>query len=199
MNAPGDGPWARRRAAIAIRIEVAALELFLDRGVDEVTVDDIAKAAGISRRTFYRYFETVEHILMAMPVRSLQRMSRDIHARPPSEHLRQAFINAALEGDIPEAERRIQRLVARIAKRSPAAFGRAMGRIQPTVYALYEKMIADRLEMSGDDPSVAPLMAAVLVAVINQVSKDFKRGDEFRADATLLERALNDLADTLGR
>ncbi|HAQ59937.1 MAG TPA: mycofactocin system transcriptional regulator, partial [Microbacterium sp.] len=33
-----------------------AIQMFLDRGFDETTVDDIALAAGIGRRTFFRYF-----------------------------------------------------------------------------------------------------------------------------------------------
>jgi len=35
-----------------------ALNLFLERGFDETTIDDIVRAAGIGRRTFFRYFKT---------------------------------------------------------------------------------------------------------------------------------------------
>jgi len=37
-------------------LEHTALALFVDKGFDDTTVDDIARAAGISRRTFFRYY-----------------------------------------------------------------------------------------------------------------------------------------------
>src|SRR5262245_56107222 len=42
------------------RIRHAAVELFERRGVDSVTVDEIADAAGVSRRTFFHHFATKE-------------------------------------------------------------------------------------------------------------------------------------------
>lgn len=43
----------------------AAIELFERKGVSATTVDDIALAAGISQRTFFRYYPTKEHALFA--------------------------------------------------------------------------------------------------------------------------------------
>jgi mycofactocin system transcriptional regulator len=40
------------------RIEQAALELFTAQGFEQVTTDEVADAAGISRRTYFRYFST---------------------------------------------------------------------------------------------------------------------------------------------
>ncbi|MGJ9372799.1 TetR/AcrR family transcriptional regulator [Nesterenkonia sp. CF4.4] len=55
----------RERARGALRGELAdvALGLFEERGYDQTPVDDIASAAGISPRTFYRYFGTKEEVL----------------------------------------------------------------------------------------------------------------------------------------
>ena len=41
-----------------VRVERAALDLFTRRGFENVTTDEVADAAGISRRTFFRYYAT---------------------------------------------------------------------------------------------------------------------------------------------
>ncbi|MFK4762662.1 TetR family transcriptional regulator [Microbacterium sp. ZW T5_45] len=57
------GIRARARAVLKDQLADAALDLFEERGFDETTVDEIAAAAGISPRTFYRYFGTKEDAL----------------------------------------------------------------------------------------------------------------------------------------
>ena len=46
----------RRRSTTRDHIANVALELFAHRGFDEVSVDDVAQAAGIARRTLFRYY-----------------------------------------------------------------------------------------------------------------------------------------------
>jgi AcrR family transcriptional regulator len=53
----------RRRRETAREISLAALELFEQRGLS-ATVEDIAKAAGVSPRTFFRYFPTKEDAVL---------------------------------------------------------------------------------------------------------------------------------------
>ena len=53
----------RRPVTTAAEIERVALELFARDGFDETTVDDIAAAAGISRRTFFRYFASKNDVV----------------------------------------------------------------------------------------------------------------------------------------
>lgn len=55
---------ARRRNATRIDIREAALELFERQGVDNTTSEEIARAAGISQRTFFRYFATKEECVL---------------------------------------------------------------------------------------------------------------------------------------
>ena len=46
----------RRRSTTREHISDVAIELFAARGFDEVSVDDVAQAAGIARRTLFRYY-----------------------------------------------------------------------------------------------------------------------------------------------
>jgi mycofactocin system transcriptional regulator len=56
MAAQTLSPSSGRRATSIARLSHVGLELFFERGFDATTVDDIAAAAGIGRRTFFRYF-----------------------------------------------------------------------------------------------------------------------------------------------
>jgi AcrR family transcriptional regulator len=63
---PPQGPAARpslterRKAATQLEIARAAAALFAERGSEGTTAEDVARAAGIALRTFYRYFRTKE-------------------------------------------------------------------------------------------------------------------------------------------
>ena len=48
----------RRRSTTQDHITDVALDLFASRGFDEVSVDDVAHAAGIARRTLFRYYSS---------------------------------------------------------------------------------------------------------------------------------------------
>lgn len=64
MAPPPVGLRARKKAATAAALQTHALELFLERGYDETTVQDITDAAGVSQRTFFRYYPTKDAVLL---------------------------------------------------------------------------------------------------------------------------------------
>ncbi|MFI9759560.1 TetR/AcrR family transcriptional regulator [Streptomyces sp. NPDC051963] len=53
------------RAAVRAELAEVAFELFLREGYDQVTLDDLASAAGVSRSTFLRYFGTKEEAVLS--------------------------------------------------------------------------------------------------------------------------------------
>jgi AcrR family transcriptional regulator len=60
-----EGLRERKRRHTLERIAAAGLELFLRDGYDATTLEAIATAAGISRRTFFAYFKSKEEVLLA--------------------------------------------------------------------------------------------------------------------------------------
>jgi AcrR family transcriptional regulator len=68
VTTPGQSLRDRQRAQIRAEISRAAFRLFAERGYDSVTTEEIATAAGVSPRTFFRHVPTKEELLLA-PVR----------------------------------------------------------------------------------------------------------------------------------
>jgi AcrR family transcriptional regulator len=60
-----EGLRERKRRETLRRIAEEGLKLFLTNGYEATTLDEIAEAAGISRRTFFYYFKSKEEILLA--------------------------------------------------------------------------------------------------------------------------------------
>ena len=170
MTEPTNPKQAPRRAAISARIEIAALELILERGFEAVTVEDIATASGISRRTFYRYFASIEDICIASPRRSLERIGHDIRARPTSENLRQALVAALRYRQVSAIEAQIKALGARICVRQREEWLRMMARLDAATIHHFGDAIAVRLRLAGRDASHAHLLAAVLRVIISSIS-----------------------------
>lgn len=103
-------------AATERRIRAAALDLFLQHGFDEVTVEDVAAAAGVSHMTFFRYFPTKESVVLTDPYDPM--IAAAVQAEDPTlaplERVRRGFlaVTAGMDGsDDAEARARV-RLVA---------------------------------------------------------------------------------------
>lgn len=84
---PTSKPGLRERKQERVRQDVmdAGLRLFVQQGFDATTVDQIADAAEISRRTLFRYFETKGDILMAAMRGMSDFLETSLRARPAQE------------------------------------------------------------------------------------------------------------------
>jgi AcrR family transcriptional regulator len=76
-----------RRRATREALRSSALELFRERGFDEVNVSDIAGAAGVTERTFYRHFATKESVLFQDYQNRLEWLAAALDVRPADESL----------------------------------------------------------------------------------------------------------------
>ena len=92
-----EGLRERKRRQTRQRIIDEGLKLFLANGFDATTLDAIAEAADISRRTFFYYFKSKEDIVLAYQSGSIERLRDMIVSespdRPPLDVVRNALLN----------------------------------------------------------------------------------------------------------
>lgn len=73
------------RAAVRAELAQVALDLFQRKGFDQVTINDVAAAVGVSRNTFLRYFETKEDAVLAAFEARGEQVADALRARPTDE------------------------------------------------------------------------------------------------------------------
>src|SRR4051812_5008252 len=86
----------RRRSTTTDHISNVAIDLFAARGFDEVSVDDVAEAAGIARRTVFRYYPSKNAIPWGEFDKHLQHLRTLLAAVDPSVPTDQALREALL-------------------------------------------------------------------------------------------------------
>lgn len=96
----------RKKRAVQEGLNRVALELFFAHGFDRTTVDEIAQSAGISRTTFFRYFETKEDVVLFGNEQVGRLVLAALQERPETEHvwvaLRIALEKASTRVDMPD-------------------------------------------------------------------------------------------------
>ncbi|MGW7267780.1 TetR family transcriptional regulator [Streptomyces sp. NPDC054842] len=176
----------------------AAFRLFLERGYEQTTVDDIVALAGVGRRSFFRYFPSKEDVVFPDHERCLAEMTEFLTSGPPTEDP---------VGQVCDAARLVLRMYAenptfsvqryRLTKRVPG-----LRAYELSVVWRYERALADhlRVRLAGrsDGHLHADVIAAAVVAAHNNALRSWLRADgEGDADAHV-DRALDYVRRTFG-
>ena len=129
------------RADTRARIEQAALDLFARKGFEHVTIDDVAAAAGISRRTFFRYFATKADAVWGDFTGHVVRLERLLEdsggGRPVLEHVCAAYVEV---NDYTDADLPILRERMRLILTEPALLAHSQVR-----YAEIDRVVAEHV------------------------------------------------------
>lgn len=152
----------QKKQATREALREAALRLALERGPDNVRVDDIAEAAGVSPRTYNNYFSSREQaIVAAVTTERETRVASAVAAQPATGRLADAVIDAIVDQYTTQSESGRDALL--LITTHPAlrdAFVHAATAIEHPL----TDAIAERL---GDtDPHTARVLAAGVAAAV---------------------------------
>jgi AcrR family transcriptional regulator len=184
----------RTRQALA----ATALRLFAERGFEETTIEDITEAVDVSRRTFFRHFDSKEEVALPDKSELLGRLRQALAEHPASEppltSAREAIL--ALAGALSEDSMDVVVLRARLLTTEPSLRGRSLER-----QSVWEDVIAEALATRWRvDPAtdlrsrlvattaVAALRAAFMVWVARGAAGDFRQAAAQALD--LLEQGI---------
>ncbi|MEO5873636.1 MAG: TetR family transcriptional regulator [Streptosporangiaceae bacterium] len=91
------GRRERKKQATRESLIEAAFAIFVDKGFDATTVEEIADAVDVSSRTFFRYFASKEDVVLTFQEEQQAMFIARFEARPPAEPVLTALKHAAIE------------------------------------------------------------------------------------------------------
>jgi AcrR family transcriptional regulator len=159
----------RKKERTRLALIDAALELFLNKGYEATTIDQIAAAVDVSPRTFFRYFASKEEVAFALPADGLEHWVAEVSARPDDEPPFTAMVNAMRsvirdlqEGDADDARRFVQSRA--VIDGEPALLAATMRLIADQE----QRLIAEVARRQGTDPArdLLPFFVTGVCAVI---------------------------------
>jgi len=180
-----EGLRERKRRQTRERISEAAIALFLERGFDATTIDDIAAAADVSKRSFFDYFPTKEDVIFAWQDGFGESLAAAVAERPADEPLlsviEEAFVTTVTKAIADPRTLAIGDLICD----TPAL--RARDQMK---YAKLEQLLVDALvkRTKGKDGSLRARLLAMMVVGTMRIGKD-----------SLQERQKNESVETYAR
>ncbi|UVO11419.1 TetR/AcrR family transcriptional regulator [Mycobacterium sp. SVM_VP21] len=190
----------RKKADTRRALSDAALQLMFERGLDNVTREDIAALAGVSTRTFSNYFATKFEALAYRQTERLRRGVALLRQRPAEEPLWTSLTEAILgpiEDDFTASTEDVNRPPAR-AKLAELRKALSNSDIRSALpHEVFDDFVRAIAERTGTDPQrdrYPRLAAGVVYAVVEATMDTYTAADPPVPYPRLLREAFADVA-----
>ncbi|WP_304454961.1 TetR/AcrR family transcriptional regulator [Nocardiopsis sp. YSL2] len=191
--------WTRSRRAAYAEITEIAMGLFLSKGFEDTTIDDIARASGISRRSFFRYFGTKEDIVLGDLTQEGEDARRALEERPGSEPPWTALRHVLL--DIAAGSRDLDRMlkVTKMMHETPSLRSRCIEKHLGWQAQMTPELRRRLAREHADGPWLdvrAQSLVACAIACLDVAGEAWARADGAVPLCELLEAAFDAVGDT---
>jgi AcrR family transcriptional regulator len=186
----------RKRLAVQEEVRAVAADLFVAKGYDSTTVDQIAAAAGLSPRSFFRYFASKEAVVTSMLAKAGTDIAAALAARPQEEEpwyaLRRSFDDMIERLTVSDQALPMTRLIYD----TQVLYANHLHQQVRWHEAIAEALLPRLTEQaSGDEPRVrAGALAAAGVACFEYARREWVACDGNRPVAQLLDTAMDAVA-----
>jgi len=187
---------ARKQQFVRGAILDAAIDLFAEKGFDQTTVEEIAQAAGVSRRSFFRYFSSKNDLMGENMVLYANALREAVAAFPrsysPLEVIRETVLQVARAAAATPRARKIMR----IAELSPAAREAQLSR-RAEVQDCVAEAFAQRSRKRSKDNMTPRVLAGVTMLLVDVTLRSWFESDH-RDVSAAAARALATLHGVFG-
>ncbi|MFF4713244.1 TetR family transcriptional regulator [Streptomyces eurythermus] len=187
----------RKRQLVADELTQAALGLLARGGFDAVTVDEIAAAAGVSKRTFFRYFASKEDVVVQFLTGLGAAMREELASRPapepPSTALRHT-VWRSIDACAGQTERTLR--VVQLILRTPALLARFLER-QAQWREELAAVLAGRLGLDPATELYPRLAAGMALTAFHTVLQRWSESDGTEDPAALTDGCFAVIAPAL--
>lgn len=168
----------RKQQLVRDAIWDAAIDLFNEKGFDETTVDDIAEAAGVSRRSFFRYFSSKSDLMAQGIVSYANSLTDAINACPRSYSLSEIFRETVLQAAKQSAEHPRTRKIMQVAAKYPTAREAQLSRLAELQDRVAEAF-ARRCTKDSQDNLTPGVLAGLTLSVLGVTFRSwFEQGQQ---------------------
>ncbi|AUI57376.1 TetR/AcrR family transcriptional regulator [Amycolatopsis sp. BJA-103] len=193
MPEPVKGLRERKRLETHRALATTAVRLVAERGLDQVTVEDISAAAGVSSRTFFNYFASKEDAVVIAHADNAERSQRVIEkflAAPKEVSIPRAFV-AALKEDFAQIDENREEWLGRMKaiQENATLHSRAVAMNHDTIAPTIEA-IARRAGVDPRDDLYPTLLLSTLGGAVNAVLILWSRHDGRVSALDLLDEAV---------
>jgi len=146
------------------RLQREALRLFTERGFDDVTVDEIAAAAGVSHMTFFRHFPTKESVVLDDP---FDPIVGEAVARQPADHTPvQRIVGGIAEAAVDLDDAETFRARVRLAAHHPRLRARIWENNNRTQEVISEALVSTGVDAFQAEVAAGSVLGALTAALM---------------------------------
>lgn len=191
----GIGLRERKKLQTRDRIESVGLALMTRRGFDDVSVEEIAAAADISPRTFYRYYPTKDELVFATQADDLETLRGHVRARAAAGVDTRAVVDAVADFAADLDRRRTSVLQrSRLIASNPTLYRRGLATQREWAVAIEDELLAADASL---DRMCAGALAGTAIAILEAAFRSWlkPRGGDLQAQMlTAADRVLGTTA-----
>ncbi|MBB5957015.1 AcrR family transcriptional regulator [Saccharothrix tamanrassetensis] len=187
----------RKKLATRTALADAALRLCVERGVDGVTVEQVAHCAGVSLRTFFNYFSSKEEAVVAGDVATAEALVHAFAERPGTEPVLEA-LHRALVQTVPERIDHAKVEQLRVLRQTPSLLPHLVAAFHAQERAL-ANVVAQRVGTDPDEDLYPHMFAATVMATLRAVATWWLDAGDRRPLADLIGIMIEQLDAGFGR